>query len=90
MPVINNKDLEKYKTYYTEQVKGKDGITRPLTKVKYIKPCPQCGGEMILDKFTPGSVHKRAFIRWKCPDKHCKHSERERSYEEKEQDEQEN
>lgn len=83
MPVINSKYLEKYKTYYTEKVKGKDGITRPLTKVKYVKTCPQCGGEMELNKFKPGSLRNTTFIRWTCPDKKCKHSEREESYDEK-------
>lgn len=80
MPVINNTELEKYKTYYTEKVKGKDGIIRPLTKVKYEKECPQCGGEMNLDKHrTKGS----SFIRWQCIDKNCKHSEREENLKEK-------
>jgi hypothetical protein len=80
MPVINNRDLEKYKYYYTERVKGKDGITRPLTKVGYKKPCTLCGGDMALDKFRKGGVHKSSFIRWKCPDVKCNYSEREPSY----------
>ena len=78
--VINNKDLDKYKVYYTERVKGKDGITRPLTKVKYNKNCPQCGGDMDLDKFKKGGVYKSSFIRWKCSDKICNYSEREQNY----------
>lgn len=82
MPHIPNKDLEKYKYYYTENIKGKDGVTRPLTKCGYKKTCPLCGGDMALDKFKKGGVHKSSFIRWKCPDKNCKHSEREQSYDE--------
>lgn len=82
MPVINNRDLQKYKTYYNENVKGKDGITRPLTKVKYLKPCPLCGGNMDLVKFKKGGVYKSSFIRWTCDDKKCAHSEREESYDE--------
>lgn len=82
MPVINNKDLEKYKKYKTVNIKGKDGITRPITKCFYTKECPLCGGAMDLDKFKRGGVHKSSFIRWKCPDNKCKHSEREQSYDE--------
>lgn len=82
MPVINSKSLDKYKTYYEERVKGKDGITRPLTKVKYVKSCPQCGGEMQLDKFKKGSIRTRRIIRWICPDSNCKHSELEESQQE--------
>lgn len=82
MPVINNKALDKYKTYHTEKIKGKDGVTRPITKVTYLKPCIQCGGDMILDKAKRGGTYKSSFIRWICPDKHCAHSEREENYDE--------
>lgn len=87
MPVINCSILERYKTYYEEKVKGKDGITRPLTKVMYIKKCPQCHGGMHLDYFKKGGVHTSPIIRWKCPDKHCKHSEREPGNEDLREDE---
>lgn len=82
MPVINNADIAKYKKYKTVPVKGKDGVTRPITKCFYEKTCPQCGSEMALVKFVPGSIRAKALIRWKCPDKHCNYSEREQSYEE--------
>lgn len=77
MPVINNPVLNKYKTYYQEKVKGKDGVIRPLTKVKYVKPCPQCGGSMGLIKYIKATYSKPAKIRWECTDKNCKHSEQE-------------
>lgn len=82
MPVLPSKELEKYKTYYNQNVKGKDGVTRPLTKVKYIKTCPQCGGLMDLNKYKPGGTHLKPFIRWLCADVKCAHSEREQSTEE--------
>lgn len=82
MPVINNRGLEKYKTYYIENIKGKDGIIRPITKVTYIKECPLCGGGMNLTKFKKGGVHVSSVIRWTCPDKYCKYSEREQNYRE--------
>lgn len=37
MPVINSRTLLKYKNYYTISVKGKDNITRPITKIIYVK-----------------------------------------------------
>jgi hypothetical protein len=78
MAVIKTSRMDKYKMYYTENVKGKDGITRPITKCGYVKPCPQCGGDMLLDNCKPGGVHKRSIIRWKCQDvKYCKHGEQE-------------
>lgn len=82
MAVINSKALDKYKTYYTEDVKGKNGVTKPITKVKYVKQCPQCGGEMDLIEFKKGGVYKRQIIKWKCPDKICKHAENEESSQE--------
>jgi hypothetical protein len=81
MPVINSSTLLQYKTYYTESVRGKDGVTRPITKVKYVKSCPECGGEMGVTH-RKGGVHKREYIKWDCPDKMCNYSEREESQEE--------
>lgn len=77
MPVINNPILEKYKTYYTERVKGKDGITRPITKVHYQKICSECSGFMSIEKYKAGSKFKPFFCKWKCADPRCKHSEAE-------------
>lgn len=82
MPVINSSTLLRYKTYYTEIVKDKKGVARPITKVKYVKSCPSCGSEMSVTH-RPGGVHKREYIRWDCPDtKICKYSEREENMQE--------
>lgn len=81
MPAINSTTLSPYKKYYTEDVIGKDGIKRPITKVKYIKPCEICGGEMTLT-YRKGGVFKREYIKWDCSDNICKHSEREESEQE--------
>lgn len=81
MPVINSLRLHKYKQYYVENIKGKNGVTKPITKVKYVKQCCICGGEMELI-YKKGGVHKREIIKWTCNDKICNHSEMEESKEE--------
>ncbi len=73
MPVINQ--LERYKTYVTERVQGKDGIIRPITKVVYIKPCVLCGSDMLLISHKKGGTYKRSITRWWCQDRICGHSE---------------
>jgi hypothetical protein len=77
MAVINNPIMEKYKTYFTEKVKGKDGVVRPITKVKYIKVCPICGGEMNLMNYKPGGNYKPFIAKWWCSSRICGHSETE-------------
>lgn len=69
--------MRKYKVYYTDWVTGKNGVTKPVTKVRYSKACPQCGSEMEIEKYAKGGVHKAPFIRWNCSDEICKHSETE-------------
>lgn len=75
--------LNAYKRDTTVDVTGKDGITRPITKVYYVKPCFECGVDMEIDTFKAGKVVKTKFgpitkgrvIRWKCTS--CDYSERE-------------
>lgn len=63
------------KIYTTSPTKGKDGITRPVTRVHLEKPCPQCHQPMKIEKEIKGGVYKRSFSRWRCQDKTCNHSE---------------
>lgn len=83
MAVINIYGMDKYKTYYTERVKGKDGITRPITKCRYVKTCPQCGGEMTVINHQKASIRKPRTVKWWCDDRICGHSEQEESSTEK-------
>lgn len=75
--------LEKYKQHTTLDVKDKNGVTRPITKVYYTKPCLACGMPMEIDlykkgKRTPtkyGIITKGRIVRWKCTS--CSYCERE-------------
>lgn len=61
------------KVYYVEKVKGKDGITRPVTKVKIVKDCPACGLEMVRTKAKKGARYRRRVEVFEC--QHCPHRE---------------
>jgi hypothetical protein len=63
------------KVYTTTPTKGKDGVTRPVTRVHLEKPCPVCAQPMRIEKHKKGGMMKRAWTRWRCTDKSCNHSE---------------
>jgi hypothetical protein len=80
MAVLKSNILEKkYKTYFIENIKGKNGIIKPITKVTYIKQCPQCGGDLKVREIgcRKSSNGKVEWVRWQCPDNNCKHLETE-------------
>lgn len=80
MAVLKSNILnKKYKTYFTENIKGKNRVTKPITKVTYTKTCPQCGGDLKVREFgnRKSGNGKVEYVRWQCPDNNCKHLETE-------------
>ena len=75
--------MDQYKTYFTEYILCKNGLIKPITKVKYIKQCPQCGGEMFIVNHKKGTIRTPKFVKWWCFDRICGHSEVEESNTEK-------
>lgn len=57
------------KEYYTENVKCKNGVVKPITKCKMVDDCPVCGQEMILVTHKKGTVAKRSIKRFECTNK---------------------
>lgn len=63
------------KVYITTPTLCKNGVTKPITRVRLESPCPVCSQPMIIEKKIKGSIRKRAFTRWRCTDDFCRHSQ---------------
>ena len=68
--LIKQKNMEH--KYTTVLVKGKDGITRPITK--RCIDCEQYGDKMFLERYKKGNYFRRAVKKWVCSNNICKHS----------------
>ena len=63
------------KIYETTPTLCKNGVTRPITRVHLEKECPVYLQSMRVEKDIKGSIQKRRWLRWRCVDKTCNHSE---------------
>ncbi len=67
--------MEIKKVYTTSPTLCKNGVTKPITRVHLESPCPICSQPMIIEKHIKGTLKKRAWVRWRCTDKLCNHSQ---------------
>lgn len=71
------------KVYTTKPTKGKDGITRPVTRVHLEKQCPLCHQPMVVETQIKKGVRSKDINRWRCTDSTCNHSEIDESEEDR-------
>ncbi len=63
------------KVYITTPTLCKNGVTKPITRVYLESPCPVCQMPMRIEKKIKGAIYKRGWVRWKCTDSLCGHSQ---------------